>query len=167
MTRLEEILQEPDGAARLNGLLPLVAMCKPKTVLEIGAFEGRSAEVFLLSGANVTSVDPWKDLDEVLAAAVRRLTPYGDRWTMIRGSSPAALVLLRSASYDLVYIDGDHSYNAVRSDIAAARRLVAPGGWLGGHDYGGPGTPEVKPAVDEMLGRPPHLFPDANFLCRM
>jgi hypothetical protein len=38
-------------------------------------------------------------------------------------------------SADVVFIDGDHSEAAVRSDIASARRWLKPGGILAGHDY--------------------------------
>jgi len=36
---------------------------------------------------------------------------------------------------DLVFIDGDHSYVAVREDIQAWRPFLRPGGILAGHDY--------------------------------
>ena len=38
-------------------------------------------------------------------------------------------------SLDLIYIDGDHSYNGVKADLQLARRLVKSGGWICGHDY--------------------------------
>lgn len=53
-------------------------------------------------------------------------------------------------SCDIVFIDADHSYQSAKEDIAAWRRKVAPGGWLGGHDYDHPDYPSVKQAVDEM-----------------
>jgi len=165
MERLEEMRKEQWGEARLGGLVPLVELVKPKRVLEIGAYAGVSAEVFLLHGAEVTSVDPWPNwLSDVFEACKRRLKSYG-KWRFVRGESPGALAPLADGSFDLVYIDGDHKYFAVRADIQAVRRLVAPGGWIGGHDYGGPDTPGVKPAVDELLGLPAHIFPDSNFLC--
>ncbi len=163
MSRLKEMRREQWGEARLGGLVPLVELIKPKQVLEIGAYAGVSAEVFLLHGADVISVDPWPD-DGVFEACMRRLKPYPS-WGFIRGESPAALLPLFGRAFDLIYIDGDHSYAAVRADIQAARWLVAPNGWIGGHDYAGPDTPGVKLAVDELLGVPVHIFSDSNFLC--
>jgi len=37
--------------------------------------------------------------------------------------------------FDLVFIDGEHSYEQVRADIQASRRLLKPGGLLSGHDF--------------------------------
>ncbi len=37
--------------------------------------------------------------------------------------------------YDFVYLDADHGYESVSSDLSAYWPLVSPGGWLCGHDY--------------------------------
>jgi hypothetical protein len=37
--------------------------------------------------------------------------------------------------FDMVYIDADHSYNAVLQDLEAYYPLVKSGGFLAGHDY--------------------------------
>ncbi len=50
--------------------------------------------------------------------------------------------------FDAVFIDGDHRYDAVRSDILNWRSRVRPGGILCGHDYN---NKDVKRAVDELL----------------
>lgn len=36
--------------------------------------------------------------------------------------------------FDLVYIDGDHSYDGVKHDLELARTKVKHGGWICGHD---------------------------------
>ena len=53
---------------------------------------------------------------------------------------------------DWVYIDGDHTYPAVRGDLEAFYPLVRPGGVLAGDDYGMVGWWDdgVKKAVDEF-----------------
>lgn len=60
-------------------------------------------------------------------------------------------------SLDAVYLDGDHSFEAVRNDLELARHSVKEGGWICGHDYEGhatKGNPEmthyVKSVVDEF-----------------
>ena len=60
-------------------------------------------------------------------------------------------------SLDAVYIDGDHSFEAVRGDLENARWKVKEGGWIFGHDYEihpTKGNPEVKhhvkPVVEEF-----------------
>lgn len=52
--------------------------------------------------------------------------------------------------FDLVFIDGDHSYSGCKTDIDAWWPLVKRGGWLSGHDYDHPKFNfGVKQAVDE------------------
>jgi hypothetical protein len=58
---------------------------------------------------------------------------------------------------DLIYIDGSHAYEDVKSDIAAYRELLTPGGVIFGDDIG---WHEVKRAVSESI--PNHLERD-NF----
>lgn len=40
----------------------------------------------------------------------------------------------RSAPYDVIFIDGDHSYAGVSRDFEACRTLLSPGGLLLFHD---------------------------------
>jgi predicted O-methyltransferase YrrM len=49
--------------------------------------------------------------------------------------SVSAARLFPDRSLDLVFIDGNHGYTAVRADLAAWRPKVRPGGLLCGHDY--------------------------------
>jgi hypothetical protein len=37
--------------------------------------------------------------------------------------------------FDMIYIDGDHSYEGVMSDLVCAARVIKDGGWIMGHDY--------------------------------
>lgn len=52
----------------------------------------------------------------------------------VKGRSENSAVLLPNASAALVFIDADHSFDAVCRDIDAWRPKVKPGGWLAGHD---------------------------------
>ena len=52
----------------------------------------------------------------------------------IRASSNTALPRLRDDTFDVVYVDGDHRYSAVRNDLLESRRLVGGGGFLCGDD---------------------------------
>ncbi len=51
-------------------------------------------------------------------------------------------------TFGAVFIDGDHSYQAVCDDITAWRSRVQRGGVLAGHDYD---NPTVRRAVDELV----------------
>jgi len=52
----------------------------------------------------------------------------------IRGSSDDVLPLLGDRRFDLVFIDGDHSYTAMLKDLRSSTRLVAVGGTICGDD---------------------------------
>ena len=64
--------------------------------------------------------------------------------------SVSASKRFEDGSLDLVFIDADHSYKGVKSDLEAWGPKVRPGGVLAGHDYEQPDFPGVKQAVDEF-----------------
>jgi len=55
----------------------------------------------------------------------------------------------RKPYFDMVFIDADHTYKAVKEDITLWKPLIRKGGILSGHDYGS--YSEVAEAVDECL----------------
>jgi cephalosporin hydroxylase len=67
--------------------------------------------------------------------------------------TPMCLPSVQAASYFedqsvyMVFIDAEHTYAAVKADLAAWRPKVRPGGWLAGHDWE---SDEVKSAVREV-----------------
>jgi predicted O-methyltransferase YrrM len=69
----------------------------------------------------------------------------------LRMPSVAAATLFAGASLDFVFIDADHSCEAVKADIAAWRQKLKPGGTLAGHDWNTYGS--VQEAVTAMFGR--------------
>lgn len=66
-----------------------------------------------------------------------------------RGDSTLSAALYENDSLDFVYLDANHSYEMVVSDIQAWLPKLKEGGVLGGHDYEQPG---VKRAVQDILG---------------
>jgi len=51
------------------------------------------------------------------------------------GDSSTAMSALPDALFDWIYIDGDHSFEGVSSDIREAKRLIRPDGYLVFNDY--------------------------------
>lgn len=72
-----------------------------------------------------------------LGTAVRR---FGGRSLLVRARTVEAPKFFRPAAFDFVFIDADHSEDAVRADIRAWAPLIKPNGWLTGHDYDLPGV---------------------------
>ena len=145
-------------------LYRLVRRLGAATIAEIGRFKGGSTMVIaaaLDERAELFSYDVHRpamsdlagpDLDAELAAALRR---YGvaDRVHLIVGDSRTAEPPPRPC--DLVFVDGDHRYDAARADWERWRELVRAGGHVLFHDAvdtGGYGNtfPGVVRVVDEI-----------------
>jgi len=84
-------------------------------------------------------VDPLADSDheENLREALRVLSGHarGGRFEILRKTSLHAVQEFNPGQLDAVYIDADHSYQAVLDDLRAWSEVVRPGGYIMGHDY--------------------------------
>lgn len=120
---------------------------KPKTILEIGSFEGRSAE-FWLNQPNtkeVTCVDTWEGSIEHsdLNLSNIELTfdiNHGSNPKIIKqkGKSTDVLPLLSKTYknyYDLIYVDGSHDPRDVLFDAVMSFQLLKVGGIIIFDDY--------------------------------
>jgi predicted O-methyltransferase YrrM len=74
----------------------------------------------------------------------------GPRFCVHAMESLAASTLFADGSVDVVWLDADHSYEAVKADIAAWLPKIRPGGVLGGDDWAFEG---VEKAVRESCPR--------------
>ncbi|MCI0537098.1 MAG: class I SAM-dependent methyltransferase [Verrucomicrobiales bacterium] len=88
-----------------------------------------------------------------LHCAFERTSFASDRRVLVRSDSVIAAAAIPDESLDFVFIDAEHTYDAVRKDIAAWAPKVRPGGIVAGHDYGGlhnrRGVWGVNRAVDQ------------------
>lgn len=75
-----------------------------------------------------------------------------DSLTVIELDSVTAAVHFIDHTVKAVFIDADHSYEALRNDIIAWVAKVQLGGIMAGHDYA-PEYPDVVRAVDEAFGK--------------
>lgn len=102
-------------------------------------------------------LDPLTGQKVTRAAVERNLTrasiPPQDA-TILEGFSTDDAVLdsaRQSGPYDVIVIDGDHSYEGVQSDFQRYADLVRPGGILIVDDYGSKDWPEVTRFVDSVV----------------
>lgn len=128
---------------------------RPIDVLEVGSWAGSSALAWVNAiraskhSGTLTCVDQWKaygsvtsdmnaatDDDMIYRLFLHNISASGirDFVRVVRGDSREVLKELPAQSFDIVYIDGDHSYETVRADIEQALRLVRPGGVVCGDD---------------------------------
>lgn len=83
----------------------------------------------------------------------RHLNFAKGRYQLHRTCSTHAAAQVPDRSLDFVFIDSDHSYEAVRADLESWLPKVKPGGFIGGHDYGHPREGSgygVQRAVDQF-----------------
>jgi hypothetical protein len=124
---------------------------RPLTGVEVGVYRGDHAANILnyLRIEMLHLVDPWlpyvnvdtglRDAeslhDENYETVLSRFSG-NPRVTVHRKTSLDAAQNFPEASLDFVYLDGDHSYEAVSEDLRAWWPKVKPFGVLGGDDFG-------------------------------
>lgn len=136
---------------------------KMRNIVEVGALRGRSSYA-LATGCTglVYCIDPFDDEGAHCEPAFMENTSSLPNVRAVKGYSPAvASIVPRRGRVDMVYIDGDHSRDAIRADIGAwlpkTRKLIC------GHDYVDhpqAGYPDVKAVVDEVFGDRVTVAPD-------
>jgi predicted O-methyltransferase YrrM len=136
-----------------------------KNVLEIGSAYGYSAITMALAGAShVWAVDPHFERTDTLAGMRQNLIASGcqDTVTMVLGRSTVTLGELVDADwrFELIFVDGDHSYPACKLDLLVAFDLLTPGGVLMAHDYAEDSIPGPRRALDELFPDGPDLVTD-------
>jgi predicted O-methyltransferase YrrM len=153
----------------------LVAEVQQQAIfVEVGSWAGRStafmASRIALSGKPVRffTIDPWigflndgsqaSKFPEFLVNMLQG--GLADFVVPLRMLSIEAGNLFPPASVDFCFIDGDHSYEAVRTDLAVWFPKIKVGGVIAGHDYNSVEAPGVKRAVDEFFGGP--VFSDRS-----
>lgn len=67
--------------------------------------------------------------------------------------STDAAPTVKDGSLDLIFIDADHSFESVTSDITSWLPKVRKGGMITGHDYMNPAHRDVEKAVDSFFGK--------------
>jgi len=145
LTREFVYLADPEIA-----LLARYAKQADKTIVEIGAaFVASSSILALHAGPGVTvhSIDPFvmdsmgefRATQERCSASVERVLRAFDkksalvRWQLHQGYS-YDIVVNWNTPIDMIFIDGDHRYEAVRKDFDDWFPHVRPGGFLLLHD---------------------------------
>ena len=161
-----ELLENPSVFA-LGGLTDeeeaavakLVAEAGPGRVVEFGTLFGLTTRLIAEAARpdqQVTTIDNfcWNPfglpaaLHEAFARKVLRTELASGRVELVVAASEAFRTSFAGPAPALVFLDADHSYAAVRDEIAWAKSLGVP--VIAGHDYGNPRF-GVTRAVDEAF----------------
>lgn len=127
-------------------LLSIFAKLGYKVGVEIGVNNGRFAQKMceIIPGLKYYGVDPYNRYDDFQLASTHqlqksyqktldKLAPYDA--TIIKTFSILAYDKFENRSVDFVYIDGNHDFNYVFSDILLWLPRIRKGGVISGHDY--------------------------------
>ena len=124
---------------------------------EIGVYVGYYSRVLLdtITNLKLLCVDSWAKRtwrERALPLAKETLLRYANV-RIIRGNSVDVAKTIEDNSLDFVFIDADHSYEAVKADLLAWVPKVRSGGIVSGHDYyeSRSGKLGVIPAVNEYV----------------
>jgi predicted O-methyltransferase YrrM len=138
-----------------------VASTYPKdqniTYVEIGCYAGGSACLMLQRpNTRVISIDLGSPIpEEVVHTNVQKLNKFNNIYIYLKGSSQTYEMVDRlkelTTEIDILFIDGDHSYQAVINDFMLYEGLVKGGGYIVLDDYRDEGCPGTKIAVDEIV----------------
>lgn len=138
-------------------LLKLALCAKPKQLLEIGSFRGYTA--FYLAqnvgpDARIVTVDRYPEHGE----AYRQTAEAGRIERRVGDMAPGLFANDPPGSFDLIFIDADHSYAGVRRDTELALPLISASGYIAWHDYanwgyfnGYNGVPEYLKEISRQL----------------
>lgn len=148
-------------AHEMIALCQLVRFLKPRTIFEIGTFEGGTTlQLAANSEAEIWTLDLPPDhpirsaLDCVPAKPGWRIaaSPFADRCTQLFGDSQSYDFEAWKGGIDLVFVDASHEYEHVRLDTRNALGLLSEGGVVVWHDYAPDHAPGVVRCLEEMAG---------------
>ena len=119
--------------------------CKPYVVLEIGTYHGHSGGYMLSAlGDNkkgfLYTIESNKENIDI---AQEKLSTVSQQFKILYGASSSSrkgIPLIKGLwdkSIDFLFVDGDHSFESVKSDLELYEPFVTKGGVIACHDYDG------------------------------
>jgi hypothetical protein len=129
----------------------LLNKMQAETICEIGVKEGHhfnslisasylkravAIDIWAETGVRSQNDDSYEQIRlDGLYNTMKALEARDKRVQVIKDFSPGVAAQFANESFDLVYIDADHTEEAVYIDLCAWWDKVRPGGVLSGHDY--------------------------------
>ena len=124
-------------------------LCPNGVGAEIGVKEGKFSKILLSGwhGCKLYLIDPWEDQSESVYSenihdhqsdyrnTIDNLKDFSGRYEIVKQYSDDAHSHFAKNSLDFIYIDGNHSYEAVKSDLELFYPKLKYGGIMMGDDY--------------------------------
>jgi predicted O-methyltransferase YrrM len=133
--------------------------------VEIGCYAGGSACLVLQrKNTEVISIDLGKPISpNIVKTNVDNLNIHNNTHVYLEGNSQTYEMVDKvkelTDSIDVLFIDGDHTYQGVVNDFMLYKDLVSKGGYIVFDDYNDHDhSPEVKHAVDDIVRSHPNLY---------
>jgi hypothetical protein len=141
-------------------------------IVEVGSWLGRSTRA-MADNTNglIFAVDTWKGtvgdekfpkeayegqfLDEFTINLADHLLKGTVKEFQMESLEAAGMFARHGVRFDFIFLDGDHSYEAIRGDILAWKPLLEKGGTISGHDFDS-AYPGVVQAVRELIAPVPN-----------
>jgi predicted O-methyltransferase YrrM len=149
---------------------------KGSSMIEIGSYMGESTMMFASSQLfnKVYTIDPhqgkepfnsisglsWKDIKKEFNINTR----YFDNIELIQEYSQYCFNKFEDNSIDFLYIDANHNYLSVKSDLELYIPKLKGNCVIAGHDYCDIKWPGVIQAVNEVLGKPTKVYQDTSWV---
>ena len=159
----------------LKDLISFTNLSKAK-MLEVGSYLGESSRIFAQSGrfSEINCLDLWvgnydpsdyasRNMNGVEQHFLKFQLEFPDLIKIHKNDSSEIPMLFDDGYFDLIYIDGNHTKEAVKSDILSCIPKIKKGGYIAGHDYGDNNF-SVTEVVDELLSSPDETFSDLSWV---
>ena len=143
------------------------------SLLEIGSYKGESTSIFASTGlfSKITCLEPFEGNEEALDLLdddwirVKKEfwtnTRHWNNINLVQKFSYDAIDQFPNKHFDFIYIDANHKYEDIKSDInmylPKCKKII------GGHDYGNQ-HPGVMKAVNEIFTFPDVIFDDGSWI---
>ena len=141
-------VHQPEFKPAVYHFIQFVEKMKNPIVLEIGCDIGDSSQLLLDCNPELTlyTIDPYDDYvdwngnslnnrQELYQQVIERFKPYGDRFKLLRATSDEVFNKFQDNFFDLVFIDGLHTYEQLTKDCKNYYSKCKQGGIFAGHDY--------------------------------
>lgn len=120
---------------RPSTLIAKQLLKEPKTTMEIGALRGRNSISIIkeLKPKRHYIIDPLEH-NKSVTNEFRKAISRHDNIMFLRGYSPET-TQWTEGEQDFIYIDGNHTYEAVKKDLEISQKKISSTGIIAGHDW--------------------------------